>query len=133
MEKSKKALKPADYVHLHNHTQYSLLDGLTKVPAIIRDANDQEKLEVALVENIQRENLNPIDLAYAYQKLMSDYKLTQEEVAKRVGKSRSSVANTVRFIGLPEEVRLAMIDGKINEGHAKYIIGLEKTAIEGFS
>jgi ParB family transcriptional regulator, chromosome partitioning protein len=102
--------------------------GLLKVPAIIREAGNQEKLEVALVENIQRENLNPIDLAYAYQQLMSDYKLTQEDVAKRVGKSRSSVANTVRLISLPEEVRLALIDGKINEGHAKYIMGLEGEA-----
>jgi ParB family transcriptional regulator, chromosome partitioning protein len=102
--------------------------GLLKVPAIIREAGNQEKLEVALVENIQRENLNPIDLAYAYQKLMSDYKMTQEDVAKRVGKSRPSVANTVRLISLPEEIKLALIDGKINEGHAKYIIGLEGEA-----
>lgn len=99
--------------------------GFKKVPVILRDANKREKLEVALVENIQRENLNPIDLASAYQKLMSEFNLTQEEIAKRVGKSRPSVANTLRLINLPEEIKLAIIDGKITEGHAKYLLGLE--------
>ncbi len=99
--------------------------GLKKVPVIVRVADDQEKLEVALIENIQRENLNPIDLAHAYKKLVSDFNLSQEEVAKKVSKARSSVANTMRMLTLPEEIQLALIDGKITEGHAKFLTGLE--------
>lgn len=99
--------------------------GLDKVPVIIRDVNDQQKLEVALIENIQREDLNPIDLAVAYEKLVSEFNLTQEDVAKQVGKSRSAVTNTLRLLNLPEEIRLALIDGKISEGHAKYLTGLD--------
>ncbi len=99
--------------------------GLKKVPAIVRDASAQEKLEIALIENIQRENLNPIDLADAYKKLMDDFSMTQEDVAKKVSKARSSVANTIRLLGLPEEIKLAVINDKISEGHAKYLVGLE--------
>jgi ParB family chromosome partitioning protein len=99
--------------------------GLAKVPVIIRDADKLAKLEVALVENIQRENLNPIDLAEAYKKLMSEFNFSQEEIAKKVGKSRSGVANCLRLLTLPEEIKLALIDGKITEGHAKYIVGLD--------
>jgi len=102
--------------------------GLKQVPVIVRSATKQEKLEVALIENIQRENLNPIDLANAYQKLISEFNLMQEQVAKKVGKSRSAVTNTLRLLTLPEEIKLALIDGKINEGHAKYIVGLDSTA-----
>lgn len=101
------------------------LAGLEKIPAIIRDVDDQKKLELALIENIQRENLNPIDLAHAYQRLMSEFNLTQEEAAKHLGKSRPVIANTLRYLGLPEEIQLAMIEGKINEGHAKYLAGIE--------
>jgi len=99
--------------------------GLEKVPVIVRSADAQEKLEVALIENIQRENLNPIDLAEAYKKLIEDFSLTQEQVAKKVSKARPSVANTMRLLNLPEEVKLAIIEGKLTEGHAKFIVGLE--------
>jgi ParB family chromosome partitioning protein len=99
--------------------------GLNKVPVIIRDASAQAKLEVALVENLQREDLNPIEMALAYRKLIDEFNLSQEEVAKRVGKSRPSVANTLRLINLPEEIQLALIDGRISEGHAKLLIGLD--------
>lgn len=99
--------------------------GIDKVPAIIRDAGQQEKLEVSLIENIQREDLNPIEMATAYQKLVDEFNLTQEEVAKRVGKSRPSVTNALRLLSLPEEIQSAIIDGKITEGHAKYLIGLD--------
>ena len=99
--------------------------GLDKVPVIVREAGEQERLEVALVENIQRENLNPIELAVAYRKLIDEFNLTQEELAKRLAKSRSSIANTLRMINLPDEIRQALIDGKIGEGHAKYLIGLD--------
>jgi ParB family chromosome partitioning protein len=99
--------------------------GLETVPVIIRKVEDQEKLEVALIENIQRENLNPIEMAEGYKKLIDDFSMTQEEVAKKVGKSRSSVTNALRYLNLPEEIRLALINDKITEGHAKYLVGLE--------
>lgn len=99
--------------------------GLKKVPVIVRNVDDQEKLEVAIIENLQREDLNPIDLAFAYKKLVDDFSLTQEEVAKKMGKSRSSVSNTLRLLNLPEEIQLALIDGRITEGHTKYLLGLD--------
>lgn len=99
--------------------------GLPKVPVIVREASDQKKLEVALIENIQRENLNPIDLGHAYQRLMSEFNLNQEEAAKRMGKPRSTITNYLRYLDLPEEIQLAMIEGKITEGHAKYLAGVD--------
>lgn len=99
--------------------------GLKKVPVIVREVDDQEKLEVAIIENVQRENLNPIDLATAYRKMTDKFGMSQEEVAKKVGKSRPAVANTLRFLKLPEEIQLALIDGKISEGHGKYLAGIE--------
>ncbi|MCK5510032.1 ParB/RepB/Spo0J family partition protein [Candidatus Parcubacteria bacterium] len=103
----------------------SKLSGLKKVPVIFRDVNEQQKLEVALIENIQRENLSPIDLAEAYQKLADEFNLTQEEIAKKMGKSRPSITNTLRMLKLPGEIQIALIDDKITEGHAKYLIGLD--------
>lgn len=98
--------------------------GLDRVPVIVRDASEQEKLEVSLIENLQRENLNPIETALAYRKLIDEFNLSQEEVAKRVGKSRPSVTNSLRLLNLSEEMQSALIDGKISEGHAKLLIGL---------
>lgn len=106
----------------------SKLAELKKVPVIIRDVDEQKRLELALIENIQREQLNPIDLAEAYEQLMNEFSLTQEECAKRVGKARSSIANILRMLKLPEEIKLALIDRKITEGHAKYLIGLDSEA-----
>jgi len=99
--------------------------GLKDVPVIVREAKEQEKLELALIENLQRENLNPIETALAYKKLMEEFNLKQEELAKRVGKARSSVANTLRYLGLPEEIQLALMQEKINEAHAKILAGLD--------
>ena len=99
--------------------------GMEKVPVIVRDAGSQEKLEVALIENLQRENLNAVETALAYRKLIDEFNLAQVEVAKRVGKSRSSVANTLRVLNLPEEIQNALVEGKITEGHAKILVGLE--------
>ncbi|PLX27802.1 chromosome partitioning protein ParB [Candidatus Parcubacteria bacterium] len=104
----------------------SKLAGLTEVPVIIREVDEQKRLELALIENIQREQLNPIDLAKSYSQLMGEFNLTQEDVAKKVGKARSSIANVLRMLKLPEEIQLALIDGKITEGHAKYLIGIEE-------
>ena len=99
--------------------------GLEKVPVIIREAGEQEKLEVALIENIQRENLNPIDLAHGYRRLIDEFNLTQENAAKRVGKSRPSVTNTLRLLNLPQEIQTALAEGRVTEGYAKYFIGLD--------
>ncbi len=104
--------------------------GLTAVPAIIRQADEQQKLEVALVENLQREGLNSIETAIAYRKLIDEFNLSQDELAARVGKSRPVIANTIRYLNLPEEIQTALIQGRINEGHAKTIVGLENEAMQ---
>ncbi len=98
---------------------------LEKVPVIIRDVDEQGKLELALIENIQREDLNPIESAIAYNQLINEFNLTQEELAKRLSKPRSSIANTLRFLSLPEEIKKALVEKRISEAHAKYISGLE--------
>lgn len=103
----------------------SQLAGLEKVPAIVKEAMvDQTKLEVALIENIQRQELNPIEEAQAYERLMKTFNLTQEQVAKKVGKSRPAVANTVRLLNLPAEIQRGVVEGKVSEGHARALLGL---------
>lgn len=102
--------------------------GLKTVPVIIRKVDDQEKLAVALIENIQREDLNPIDTARAYRKLIDDFNLTQEDLSKKIGKPRSSIANTLRTLKLPEDIQVALMDNRISEGHAKYLVGLDTEA-----
>lgn len=98
---------------------------LKTVPCLVRQADEQQKLELALIENIQRANLNPIEEAIAYQRLADQFNLNQEQVADRVGKSRSVIANTIRLLDLPEEVQKALIDKKITEGHARVIAGID--------
>jgi ParB family chromosome partitioning protein len=107
---------------------------LRTVPAIIRTVKDQEKLELALVENIQRKNLNPIEEAKAFSQLMQEFNLTQENVAERIGKSRPVIANTLRLLGLPEEIQQALRSGKIKESHARTLLSLsdEKSQIKYF-
>jgi len=102
--------------------------GLSAVPAIVRQADEQQKLELALVENLQREDLNSIETAIAYRKLIDEFNLSQEELAVRVSRSRPVITNTLRFLNLPEEIQRALIEGKITEGHAKVIVGLESEA-----
>ncbi len=102
--------------------------GLEKIPVIIRDASSQQKLEVALIENVQRENLNAIETALAYRKLIDEFSLSQEEVASRVSKSRPSVTNTLRLLNLPDEIQAALIEGRISEGHAKLLVGVDNEA-----
>ncbi|MDE6493929.1 MAG: ParB/RepB/Spo0J family partition protein [Bacteroidales bacterium] len=104
----------------------SKLAGLKEVPAYIRMANDNESLEMALIENIQREDLNAIDVALSYQALMDAYKYNQEELSRRVGKSRSAVANFLRLLKLPADIQLYLKDNKISMGHARCIAGVEK-------
>lgn len=98
--------------------------GLPTVPAIIKQFADQQKLEVALIENIQRANLNPIEEACAYQRLIDEFNLTQQDVADKVGKSRPAVANMIRLLALPEAVQTALATGKINTGHARALLTL---------
>ncbi len=98
---------------------------LPTVPVIVREADQQEKLELALIENVQRKNLNPVETAVAYQRFIDEFNLTQEQIAEKMGKSRSSVANNLRFLTLPEEIQRALATGKITEGHAKIIAGLD--------
>ncbi len=98
--------------------------GLKKVPVIIREADELQKLELAIIENIQRHDLNAIEEGKAYQKLADEFQMTQEEVATKMGKSRSLVANKMRLLTLPIEVQKGLIDGKITEGHAKAILSL---------
>lgn len=104
----------------------SRLAGLITVPVIVKESSPQQMLELALVENIQRADLNPLEEAEAYAHLMQEFGLTQEAVAERVGKSRTAVANTVRLLHLPEEARAALAAGEISEGHARAMLSLKK-------
>jgi ParB family chromosome partitioning protein len=103
------------------------LAGMTRVPVVVKDVvagRDAQLLEMALVENIQREDLNPIDEAAAYEKLSTDFKMTQEQIAAAVGKDRSSVANHLRLLKLPEEVRAEVAGGRLSMGHARALLAL---------
>jgi ParB family transcriptional regulator, chromosome partitioning protein len=104
--------------------------GLTKVPVVVRDvsAGDKQVLELALIENLQREGLNPIDEALAYQRLANEFSLTQEQIAAAVGKDRSSVANFMRLLKLPEEVRGDLASGALSTGHARALLALADAA-----
>jgi ParB family chromosome partitioning protein len=101
------------------------LVGLTTVPVIIKETSPQQMLELAIVENIQRADLNPLEEAEAYHQLMEEFGLTQEAVAERVGKSRTAVANVVRLLNLPEEIKEALAADEISEGHARALLSLK--------
>mgnify|MGYP005811377819 CR=1 FL=1 len=105
--------------------QASKLAGLTTIPVYLRSANDQQMLEMALIENIQRENLNAIEIALSYQRLMSECNLRQEELGDRVGKNRSTVTNYLRLLKLPPDIQIAVRDNKLSMGHARAIINVE--------
>jgi len=98
---------------------------LKEVPVIIREADKQEKLELALIENIIREDLNPVELAEAYERYIKEFELTHEEAAHRMGKSRSAISNSIRILTLPEEVKEAIREGRLSDAHAKVIVGLD--------
>lgn len=100
------------------------LAGLLKVPAVVRDVPDEQVLELSLIENIQREDLNPIEEAQAYQRLIEQLGLTQEEIARRVGRDRTSIANSLRLLRLPSEVQALIQERRISFGHAKALLGL---------
>lgn len=99
--------------------------GLKEIPCILKDINTESSAKIALIENVQREDLNPIEEAFAYKKLMGDYNLTQEEVANEVGKSRSYIANTVRLLNLGEEIIDYISKGELTSGHGKALLGIK--------
>jgi ParB-like partition proteins len=103
----------------------SKLAGLSKIPVFIRVADDEQMLELALIENIHRENLNAIEVAISYQRLIDECNLTQEQLSDKVGKSRSAIANFLRLLKLPPEIQIAIRDGHITMGHARALINVE--------
>ena len=124
-----------------NHSTYQLISGerrlqaskmagLKKIPVYIRTADDQQMLEMALIENIQRENLNAIEVALSYQRLMSECNLKQEELGGRVGKSRATVANYLRLLKLPPDIQIGLRDNQISMGHARALISVEDPAVQ---
>lgn len=102
----------------------SKIAGLTTVPVIVRDVKEHEKLEMAIIENVQRADLNPIEEALSYRKLMEEFNYTQDQVAESLGKSRSLIANKVRLLTLPADMKRALRDGQITEGHAKALLAI---------
>jgi ParB family chromosome partitioning protein len=104
--------------------------GLPEVPAIVKEVNDAEAMAIAITENIQREDLNAIELARAYSSLMSEFNLTQEQLAQSVGKSRPAVANMMRLLQLPQEIQENILSGKVSMGHARALLSLEQQNLQ---
>lgn len=104
--------------------------GLEQIPAVVRSVDDREMLELALVENLQRKNLNPVDEAVAYKRLADEFKLKHEEIAQKVGKDRSTVTNTMRLLELPYKVRDALAAGQISAGHARALLGVTNRRVQ---
>jgi len=102
------------------------LAGLKSIPALVREATKRELIEQALIENIQREDLNPLEAAEAFKRLQDEFKLTQEDLARRVGKERSTITNFLRLLGLPKEIKQHLATGSLNMGHAKALLSLER-------
>ena len=128
-------IQPLIVTQTESTGQYTLIAGerrlmaaqmveLREVPVLIRGASDQQLIELALVENVQRADLGPLEAAEAYRQLTEDFKLSHEEIAARVGKSRVTVTNTLRLLNLPDEVKEALVEGKISEGHARALLAL---------
>ena len=116
-----------DYTAVIGHRRHaaSKLAGLSEIPAIVLEKDDRRAAEIALIENIQREDLNPLEEALAYKSLAEDYSLTQEELSAKVGKSRSAIANTLRLLDLPDEVLTLVASKELSAGHARTILGLK--------
>jgi len=114
----------------HRRLEAAKMAGLPYVPALVRDSTDQQKLELALVENIQRADLNALERAKAFKQLQEEFDLTHEEIAKKVGKSREFVSNSMRLLNLPEVVQQGLHQGRITEGHARTIAGIKNPAAQ---
>ncbi len=110
--------------------QAARLSGLKTIPAYIRSADDQQMLELSLIENIQRENLNPIEIALSYQRLLTECSIKQDELGDRVGKNRSTVTNYLRLLKLPPDIQIALRDNKLSMGHARAIINVENPEVQ---
>ena len=106
------------------------LAGLKEVPVVIREYSPQQAMEIALIENVQRENLNPIEEALAYQKLMQEFQLKQEEIAERVSKNRTTITNSMRLLNLTKEVQQMLVEGRITSGHARALLAVEDPAAQ---
>ena len=106
------------------------LAGLSEVPVVIKDVTDAEAMELALIENLQREDLDPVEEAMGYRQLMDRCELTQEQAAQKLGKSRSAVANSLRLLNLPDDVLAFLKEGKLSTGHAKVLLGLPEAALQ---
>ncbi|NLL04615.1 MAG: ParB/RepB/Spo0J family partition protein [Clostridiaceae bacterium] len=106
------------------------LAGLNSVPVIIKDVSNKQVMEMALIENIQREDLNPIEEAEAYERLLNEYNMTQEELSKSIGKNRSTIANIIRLLALSKKVKESLIDGEITNGHARALLSIEDEEIQ---
>ncbi len=106
----------------------SQLAGLKKIPAIVKNVASKDALEIALIENIQREDLNPVETAEAFSKLLKEFNLTQEELSEKVGKERATVANYLRLLRLPEEIKSLISDGSLSMGHARAVLSIEGRA-----
>ena len=118
---AKKSIKGYEIIAGERRVKASIMAGLETIPAIIRDFTDQDMMEIALLENLQRENLNALEEAMAYKKLLDELSLTQEALAKRLGKSRSHITNMIGLLNLPEEVKDYITEGKITMGHARVL------------
>ena len=121
----KKSIKGYEIIAGERRVKASILAGLEEIPAIIRDFNDTEMMEIALLENLQRENLNAVEEATAYKKLIETLALTQEELAKRLGKSRSHITNMLGLLSLPEDIQQQISERKITMGHARVLSKLD--------
>ena len=122
---AKKSIKGYEIIAGERRVKASILAGKETIPAIIRDFSDQDMMEIALLENLQRENLNALEEALAYKKLLDELSLTQEQLAKRIGKSRSHITNMLGLIALPEEVKDEIMEGKLSMGHARVLSKIE--------
>lgn len=117
----KKSIKGYDIIAGERRVKASKIAGLTEIPAIVREFNDEEMMEIALLENLERENLTPLEEAEAYKNLIDKLNLTQEELAKKIGKSRSYITNTLGILSLPEKVKTLINEKKLTMGHAKVL------------
>lgn len=120
-------LKGYEIIAGERRSRASALAGESRIPAVVREFTDQQVMEIALIENVQRENLNAMEIAVAYQSLMDEFKMTQEELSAKVGKSRSHIANFLRLLTLPDEVKEHVSRGTLSMGHAKALVGLKNT------
>ncbi len=105
--------------------QAARMAGITRMPVVVKEASGTELLEIALVENLQRQDLNPLEEAAAFKRLASQFEMTQDRIAQRVGRSRTAVANTLRLLTLEEDIRTSLASGQITEGHARALLGIE--------